>query len=157
MQSQHTESAAPASLPLRPSEGNFTDSRSEEVAQMHKTEAEGGRRTLPERIMQFLSKVSPVRKISDEEYLAILDKQKAELERSMAGFAGQASGERQREGAAAGADKSNTMWASLTSGFSPAEPKLDVGQVVGELEGIDRKMEALRIQIDKKADRAKVV
>jgi hypothetical protein len=118
----------------------FTDSRLEEVQNIKDEEAsQSGKESLPTRIMNFLTYVSPVRKVSDEEYLAILTRQREDVLRDLSP---EPRVSKSRDG----------IWGNLTASFGSGEKKQSFKELRNQLEGVEKKMESLRVQVERRAD-----
>jgi hypothetical protein len=103
--------------------------------------------------MDLLTYVSPVRKISDEEYLTILERQRSELVGEM-----ESRGTGIPSATGTTQNSSTGIWANLTSGFGSEgkHPSSSFGEMASQLEEVERKMESLRVNVDRRADNQRV-
>ncbi len=89
--------------------------------------------------MDFLTYVSPVRKVSDEEYLSILTRQREDILSDL-------SPEPAKE-----TPPRSSIWANLTASFG-GEKKQSFTDLESQLEGVEKKMESLKVQVERRAD-----
>jgi len=104
------------------------------------TEDTPGFATTSERLVGFFKSLSPVRKISDQEYLDILLRQRKEMEDDLHAWENRMKGKYALEGRGNGSGPE-------TSGKSAGGGSIDVGQLMRQLDGVERRIHGLESKI----------
>jgi hypothetical protein len=99
--------------------------------------------TLSNRLVDFFRSLSPVRKISDDEYLQILYKQREGMREDLQAWEVRMRGKYALEGRGGNSSTSNSDAKSAAS----TGQTIDIGQLMRQLDGVERRISALESKI----------
>lgn len=99
--------------------------------------------TLSNRLVDFFRSLSPVRKISDDEYLQILYKQQEGMREDLQAWEVRMRGKYALEGRGGNSSTSNSDSKSAAS----TGQTIDIGQLMRQMDGVERRISALESKI----------
>lgn len=102
--------------------------------------------TLSNRLVDFFRSLSPVRKISDDEYLQILYKQREGMREDLQAWEVRMRGKYALEGRGGSSNSSSDSDSESKSAASTGQT-IDIGQLMRQLDGVERRISALESKI----------